>query len=106
MPRSSERYMEVAMLLSFRRAFLSALLTVIILTPLAALAGCADVVTFSNKSREEGMRFYTEKSYGDAAGAFRNAIRQDPRDYQSHFYLGVCYDEMRMHQQAFSAYRT
>src|ERR1051325_26272 len=85
--------MEVAMLLSFRRASISGLFTLFAITPLAALSGCADVVTYSAKSQEEGMRFYSEKAYGDAAGAFRNAIRQDPRDYKSHFYLGVCRSE-------------
>jgi len=93
------------MLLSRRWAFL-ALISLINIAPLVALTGCADVISYSAKSQEEGMRFYTEKAYGDAAGAFRNAIRQDPRDFRSHYYLGVCYDEMHMHQQAFSAYRT
>lgn len=66
--------------------------------------GCGDVITFSNKAREEGLRLYSEGMYGDAAGAFRNAIRQEPRDYRSHFYLGVCYDEMKQYQQAFQQY--
>jgi Tfp pilus assembly protein PilF len=70
------------------------------------LAACTEVVTFSRKSREEGMRLFAEKAYGDAAGAFRNAIRQEPRDYRSHFYLGVCYQEMAEYQQAFQEYYT
>src|SRR5262249_28511693 len=70
-----------------------------------ALAGCGEAFTYANKSREEGMRLYSENAYGDAAGAYRTAIRQDPRDYKSQFYLGVCYDQMNEHQQAFSQYR-
>ena len=66
--------------------------------------GCGDVITFSNKAREEGLRLYSEGMYSDAAGAFRTAIRQEPRDYRSHFYLGVCYDEMKQYQQAFQQY--
>lgn len=73
---------------------------------LLAMTGCADLVTYANRSRAEGKRLYDEKSYTDAAGAFRNAIRQDPRDYESHFYLGVCYDELGRHQQAFPQYQT
>ncbi|HEV8607550.1 MAG TPA: tetratricopeptide repeat protein [Tepidisphaeraceae bacterium] len=67
--------------------------------------GCTDVLTYANKSREEGLRLYSERAYADAAGAFRNAIRQDPRDYRSQFYLGVCYDDLKQHHQAFSQYR-
>ena len=85
------------------RGFLFSLLG---LASLLAMTGCADVVTYANRSREEGKRLYDGKQYTDAAGAFRNAIRQDPRDYESHFYLGVCYDEMKQHQQAFPQYKT
>jgi tetratricopeptide (TPR) repeat protein len=69
---------------------------------LLTLSGCE--VTFAGKSREEGKRLFSERMYEDAAGAFRNAIKQDPRDYHSHFYLGVCYDELKQHQQAFEQY--
>lgn len=94
------------MFVSIRFAAFRPLLATVLTLPLL-LTGCTqDVVTFANKSREEGMLFYNEKAYSDAAGAFRNAIRQDPRDARSHFYLGVCYDELKQHQQAFSQYRT
>lgn len=70
------------------------------------LCGCGDVITLANKSREEGHRLFKERAYVDAAGAYRNAVRQEPRDYESHFYLGVCYDEMGQHQMAFKQYHT
>jgi Tfp pilus assembly protein PilF len=73
---------------------------------LITLTGCSDVLTYANKSREEGMALYKEGAYADAAGAFRNSIRQDPRQYESHYYLAVCYDKMGQHHQAFSEYRT
>ena len=73
---------------------------------LITLTGCSDVLTYANKSRDEGMQLYREGDYADAAGAFRNAIRQDPRHYESHYYLAVCYDKMGQHHQAFSEYRT
>ena len=68
--------------------------------------GCTEVLTYANKSREEGVRLYNDHYYADAAGAFRNAVRQDPRDYRSQYYLGLCYDELKQYHQAFSSFRT
>jgi Tfp pilus assembly protein PilF len=98
--------MEVAMIASLGRTTLRLLLGLATVAPVALLSGgCSDVITYSYRSREEGMRRFAEKSYSDAAGAFRNAIRQEPLDYRSHYYLGVCYDEMQQHQQAFQEYK-
>jgi Tfp pilus assembly protein PilF len=74
--------------------------------PLISLTGCADVITYANKSRDHGMMLYREGAYGDAAGAFRNAVKQDPRQYISHYYLALCYDQMGQHHMAYSQYRT
>jgi tetratricopeptide (TPR) repeat protein len=98
--------MEVAMRRSFGQSAVRALFTLTVISSFLALAGCADLVTYSRKANEEGMRCYREGAYGDAAGAFRQAIRQDPRDYRSHFYLGVCFGELNEFQQAFSEYHT
>jgi tetratricopeptide (TPR) repeat protein len=69
-------------------------------------AGCADVVTYSKDSRNEGLRLMRAQEYADAAGAFRNATRQNPRDYQSYFYLGESYAQLSQWQQSVAAYRT
>jgi len=69
-------------------------------------AGCTEALTYANKSREEGLKLYDQHYYADAAGAFRNSVRQDPRDYRSQYYLGLCYDELKQHHQAFSQFRT
>jgi tetratricopeptide (TPR) repeat protein len=100
--------MEVAMLARTGHVALRSLFSLSLILPLAALTGCSEVVniTYANKSREKGMGLYKDQSYVDAAGAFANAVRQDPRDFESHFYLGVCNDEMGQHQQAFQQYRT
>jgi Tfp pilus assembly protein PilF len=74
--------------------------------PLVTLTGCADVITYANKSRDQGIQLYNEGAYGDAAGAFRNAVKQDPRQYVSHYYLALCYDQMGQHHMAYSQYRT
>ena len=67
--------------------------------------GCTEALTYANKSREEGIKLYDQHYYADAAGAFRNSIRQDPRDFRSQYYLGLCYDELKQHHQAFAQYR-
>src|SRR5882762_1718874 len=90
-------YMEVAM----RVALASLLLAFSLIS-----TGCTEVLTYANKSREEGVRLYNDHYYADAAGAFRNAVRQDPRDYRSQYYLGLCYDELKQYHQAFSSFRT
>lgn len=94
------------MVMSMGRTVLRGLVAVALLSLFVGLTGCADAMTYAAKSRAEGMKLYREQAYSDAAGAFRNAIRQDPRDYQAQYYLAVCYDEMKLHQQAFSQYRT
>jgi len=71
-----------------------------------AVAGCADVITYSKDSRKEGLRLMRAQEYADAAGAFRNATRQNPRDYQSYFYLGESYAKLNQWQQSVAAYRT
>jgi tetratricopeptide (TPR) repeat protein len=101
--------MEVAMIFPTGRAVHFSILSIRtgFLSLLLLAGGCTqDVITYGGKSHHEGMRLYQEKAYVDAAGAFRNAVRQDPRDYHSHFYLAVCYDESSQHQQAFAQYRT
>jgi len=72
------------------------------------LAGCSsDMPILSNpkKARIEGVALYNRGSYGDAAGAFRNAIRQEPRDYKGHYYLGLSYEALGSYQQAIQAYK-
>jgi len=57
-------------------------------------------------SRQEGTRLFNEGKYDDAAGAYRNATKQDPRDYHSHFYLAICYEAMKSPRQAIGSYKT
>ena len=68
--------------------------------------GCADMVTYSKSSREKGMVQYNQREYADAAGSFRNATKQNPRDYVSYYMLGCCYEQSGQHQQAIHAFRT
>ena len=72
---------------------------------ITTLFGCADVITYSRDAQREGIKLYRQGDYADAAGAFRNALRQNPRDYQSYYYLGASYEAMTQYQQAIQAYR-
>ena len=68
--------------------------------------GCQQEVISSNPTqRAQGMAAFGEGQYADAAGSFRQAIRTDPRDYRSEFYLGQCYEQMKQYQQAIQAYK-
>jgi Flp pilus assembly protein TadD len=73
---------------------------------LVALGGCSDVITYSKESRAIGETLYEQQNYSDAAGAFRNAIRQNPADYRSHYYLGACYAKDKAYNQATQQYQT
>jgi len=68
--------------------------------------GCADVMTYSRDSHRQGMKLYQQGNYADAAGAFRNSVRQNPRNYQGYYYLGASYEQLGQHQQAIASYRT
>jgi tetratricopeptide (TPR) repeat protein len=68
--------------------------------------GCGDMLTYASDSRQQGIKAYNEGSFADAAGSFNNAIRQDPRDYQSYYYLGRSYESLKQYHQAVHAYRT
>jgi tetratricopeptide (TPR) repeat protein len=81
-----------------------------------ALVGCQSsdissavtnvLVPANVQSREKGITQYNAGDYADAAGAFNNAVRQDPRDYQSHYYLGRADEAMGSYQQSIQSYHT
>ena len=68
--------------------------------------GCTDMVTFAGDNRAAGIAAYNEGRYTDSAGSFRSAIRQDPRDYQSQYWLGMSYLKLGNHQSAIAAFRS
>src|ERR1700744_3746982 len=95
------RYMEVAMLRrSLRPLLLAAVSTVATSAFLLSAGGCADALVYAKDAHNQGMELYNEGDYADAAGAFENATRQDPRDYGSYYYMGACYDQMKDYRQA------
>jgi tetratricopeptide (TPR) repeat protein len=70
-----------------------------------AVAGCSDTLTYSRDSRAAGLTQYNQGHYDLAAGSFQNAVKQNPRDYESYYWLGVAYDASKDYQQAIQAYR-
>jgi tetratricopeptide (TPR) repeat protein len=68
--------------------------------------GCTDTITFAGNNREAGMVAYNEGRYTDSTGSFRAALKQDPRDYQSHYWLGMSYLQLGNYQSASVAFRS
>ena len=74
---------------------------------LAAVCGCASGPHMQYVDpMTAGKRYYNSADYAQAAGAFRNVIRDNPLDYEAHYYLGVCYDRMNAYQEAMLSYKT
>lgn len=74
-------------------------------TAFVALAGCSDLITYNTQNRASGLKAYDNGDYATAAGGFRQALKEDPRDYQSHYWLGMTNLQMRNYQQAIVAFR-
>jgi tetratricopeptide (TPR) repeat protein len=73
---------------------------------LAAVAGCQqEIISTAPASRSKGVKEYNEGNYADAAGSFKAAIRSDPRDYKSQYFLARSYEELKQYQQAIQAYK-
>jgi tetratricopeptide (TPR) repeat protein len=70
------------------------------------IAGCADMTADSTGSRHTANGLYTAGEYDQAAGAYKNATRQDPRDYKAQYGLACSYDQLHQYQQAIQAYKT
>jgi tetratricopeptide (TPR) repeat protein len=71
----------------------------------AALVGCADIVTYSQDSQQKGMQYYNAGQYTDAAGAFSNAVKQAPGNYEARYYLANSYAQTGSYEKAIQSYR-
>lgn len=72
---------------------------------LAALAGCAETMTYSRDFKREGLQSFNAGDYVTAAGSFKAAAKQDPTDYYTQYYLGLSSERSGDVQQAIEAYR-
>jgi Tfp pilus assembly protein PilF len=73
----------------------------------AALAGCGtEIISYNRQFREHGISQFGSGEYADAASSFSNALRQEPGDYTSRYYLGQCEEKLTKPQAAIEDYRT
>lgn len=72
---------------------------------LTVLSGCGNAVTHHAAARREGIDLFNQHRYTDAAGAFSTAVRENPRDTLSFYYLGECYDRTGDNHRAIQSYR-
>ncbi len=69
--------------------------------------GCSgEYFTFSQQSRAKGVTYLEANQYDEAQGAFRDAVRQNPRDYESYYYLGTIYDRQKQYANAIASFKT
>lgn len=83
------------------------LIKVIVVAGGLAFSGCVSLDQhFSQKSHVEGNRLYAAGDYDGAAGAYRNAVKAEPRDYKAYYYLACSYDAQKDSEKAIHAYKT
>src|SRR5579875_3606259 len=83
-------YLEVAVsALNPRSVRLVVLLLTLSLLGFSQVGCSSGIFAKYEDPKTSGMKLYQQQNYTDAAASFRNAIRSDPRDYQSHYYLAV-----------------
>jgi tetratricopeptide (TPR) repeat protein len=71
------------------------------------LHGCGtEVISYNRQFREQGLVQLDKRDYPGAASSFSNALRQEPGDYTSRYYLGQCEERMSKLQAAIQQYRT
>lgn len=68
--------------------------------------GCGDVVTYAKYSRQQGVDAMNAGRDDQAQGAFRDALRQNPADYQSSYYLGTLYAKGGRYNEAAAQFKT
>jgi tetratricopeptide (TPR) repeat protein len=74
---------------------------------LVSLLGCgSDVLTWSKEAKAQGIQDYNDGRYAEAAGAFSNAIRQTPTDFESEYWLALSYEQMQSYHESIDAYKT
>ncbi len=54
---------------------------------------------------EQASKLYKEGQYAAAASAFEATLKSNPNDALSHYYLGLCYQQLRQYSSASSQYK-
>lgn len=98
--------MSVAGWTRIRRAVASGAVATIAGLLVVAGTGCSDVIGRSHVSREAGMKAFDAADYEQAAAAFMDATRQNPRDYKSFYMAGQCYEKLNLEQKTIFSYKS
>jgi tetratricopeptide (TPR) repeat protein len=69
-----------------------------------ALSGCTETFSQSFVWYDKGVKLYKADELDDAAGAFRRATQQNPRNYQAFYMLGEVYAAQGRNVEALRAY--
>ena len=73
----------------------------------ALLTGCGtDIISYNREFRQNGFAQYNNQDYLNAAQTFKAALREEPGDYMSRYFLASCYEFMNRPQEAIEEYRT
>ena len=67
-------------------------------------SGCTETFSQSFVWYDKGIKLYRANELDDAAGAFRRATQQNPRNYQAFFMLGEVYAAQGLNVKALRAY--
>lgn len=90
--------------ISHRLGFLRAS---VLLVLAVAMAGCGtDIISYNREFRTQAITQYNNQDYLNAAQSFKAALRHEPGDYTSRYYLGECYVRLGHPQQAIQEFRT
>ncbi|HWE03874.1 MAG TPA: hypothetical protein VG326_15825 [Tepidisphaeraceae bacterium] len=71
-----------------------------------ALTGCGEMTVNTLQSRNAGIKQYNDGQYVEASSTFRLALRGNPADYPSHYFLGASLAKMGSYEQAIQQYKT
>jgi tetratricopeptide (TPR) repeat protein len=92
---------------SINRTFGLVVFSVAISGVFLSLTGCGtDMLTYAQDAKHAGIGQYNDGNYADAAGSFRNAVRQDPTDPETEYWLGLSYEKTGSYHEAINAYKT
>jgi len=73
----------------------------------AGIGGCGtDLISYDREFRQHGFAQYNQHDYLNAAQTFKMALRDEPGDYLSRYYLANCYSFMGHPMPAIKEYRT
>lgn len=97
--------MITSLLFSLRQILVPACIGVLVFGMTGCVAGGSDLLTYAHEARQKGIKQFNASDYENAAGSFRSATRQDPRDYKSFYFLGASYDALGSYQQAAQSYQ-